>query len=718
MTARVRRGLAAAALAVLACAGLLPPGGPGGPTSATAGPGGPTSATAAAEPSDPIVRSRVTVSIDAVTPAVLRPGDDLTVTAQLRNDGDEPLDGVTAVLRLNRFRPASRDELESWITGSSGAIGSRVAVGTPQSLAPGATAHVSLTVPSSGIRLLDVPGTWGPRGLAVQAVDATGDQLGVQRTFALWQRDEVVPQVRVALLAPVTATATATDELERATAQGARLRELVDLAAADPDLELAVDPALLAAAQEGGQRAVAWADDLVAALGRRDSYALPWSDPDLAAIAHADSPSLLTAARDLAATSGLAEQPARTDVLWAPGAGLDQVTADSAAASGARALVVDPNTLQADGGVGTARVDLETANGNLAALVPDGLLTDLFVEPGRVEAGATTATAVQRLLAELAVLAHDGSTDPRYVLLAPGRDWSPDPELVTALLDALRHSPWSRLVPVSAVLGAADDGVERDALPERAVAGLELSADEVRGLAGALDETTAFATAIGDAGMTDGLAQRVLAPLSVGRRSDEAGRSALVRDVVTAATRERTGLSLAPAPDLNIISASASVRFVMRNDLTVPATVAVQVEPRKACLRPARSDAVTVDPGSEQAVVVELVAAANCDVTVDAHVVGAQGEAVGEGVEFSARVTPTIEDVSTIVVGVLLALGMLLGIVRTARRGRSARRGARRVAEEDVPTLPVLGGEVLAPDGPRDGSPAESSTQPPADGPR
>ena len=72
---------------------------------------------------------------------------------------------------------------------------------------------------------------------------------------------------------------------------------------------------------------------------------------------------------------------------------------------------------------------------------------------------------------------------------------------------------------------------------------------------------------------------------------------------------------------------------------------------------------------------------------------------------------PTVENVGTGVVGALLALGLVLGIVRTVRRGQSARRGSRRAAEDEVRSLPVLGGDTgpapggSASEGPSQGGP-------------
>ena len=64
---------------------------------------------------------------------------------------------------------------------------------------------------------------------------------------------------------------------------------------------------------------------------------------------------------------------------------------------------------------------------------------------------------------------------------------------------------------------------------------------------------------------------------------------------------------------------------------------------------------------------------------------------MSQPVAFTARVTPTIESVGTIVVGILLAIGLVLGIARTIRRGQSARRGSR--VDVEKPPVPVPGGD-------------------------
>jgi hypothetical protein len=174
------------------------------------------------------------------------------------------------------------------------------------------------------------------------------------------------------------------------------------------------------------------------------------------------------------------------------------------------------------------------------------------------------------------------------------------------------------------------------------------------------------------------------------------GRAALVDAVDETVTARTSGLSIAPLSDLNVISARSELRVTVRNALAVPATVHVVVSPRKACLQADPTDPLTVDAHDDKSVVVVLHATANCEVTVVAALTNPAGQVVSAPVDFQARVAPTIESVGTIVVGVLLAIGLVLGIARTVRRGQSARRGARleeEAARDDAPlALAPLGG--------------------------
>jgi hypothetical protein len=336
---------------------------------------------------------------------------------------------------------------------------------------------------------------------------------------------------------------------------------------------------------------------------------------------------------------------------------------------------------------------VQTTDGAVTAYAPDATLTRLFTSPEGVDPEATTATTVQRALAELAVVTRESETDQPHLLIAPGRTWDPDAAAVAALTTAFVDAPWVRLTPPSTLLSSTAPDA-RGELPTEAVHADELAPSSVRALANARERAVAFAGVTTEpAVLLDGVDVEVLSPLSVAWRVAPVGRDALVSSVVADVDARTAGLTIAPVNDLLVTAANSPMSIVVRNQLTVPATVLVSVTPRKACLEVGEVEPVVVDAESETNVRVPLHARANCSVEVTAQLTATDGLAVSPSVLFTAQVAPTIESIGTIVVGVLLAIGLVLGIVRTVRRGQSARRGARTEAEAGTSTsLPVLGG--------------------------
>ncbi|UZN03358.1 DUF6049 family protein [Cellulomonas sp. S1-8] len=654
----------------------------------------------------------VRVQITDITPAVLRPGEDLVVRARLTNTSTEEITQPRAAVRLERIRPGSRADLQTWL--DSPATGNRVGdraawVAADAPLAPGASVDLEVVVPADDIGLLDRPDTWGARGLVVEATEGPRARAGLQRSFVLWATGDDVAQARVSVLAPVVGPAAVPEGVD-VTAPGATLTELVQpgnrlgavlqIARTSPDVALVVDPALVATARDGTGAVAAWGDAIAAASVGRDVVSLPWSDPDLTALAHADATDLLTAAVDASAAAvgatagGGTPIAARTDVLWAAGPTTDQATVDLAAQAGAQVLVMAPGDVPTDVDAVGARTPLTTAGGTIVGLVPDATLTTLLADPEQLDPEASTATVVQRVLAELSVLAHGSDEGLQHVLVALPRDATPDPALVEAVLDAVQGSPWSRTAPLTALLGSADTDDGRAAPPVFAAVPDALAADQVRRLAASRSATIDFATVTDDpASLLAGVDAAVLAPLATAWREDPVAREELVGAVVETVDARRVGLTLAPASTQNLISSDNEVRFSVRNDLPAAASVRVQATPRKACLRTEPSATVVVPAGDEETVPLAVHAIANCEVVVEAVLTSVDGTPLAEPVTFVVRASPTIESVGTAVVGALLALGLVLGVVRTVRRGQSARRGARRVADDaGTRPLPVLGG--------------------------
>lgn len=200
-TAGRARAVAAAVLA--ACVVVLP----GAP--ALAAPTTPAT-TAAVVPAAPSTEDLpVTVAVTAVSPQVVQPGQDVTVTATLRNDGDEVVESPRASVRIYRYRMSTREQVDAWAeAGESSPIGDVAATTELDApLAPGATTTVQVTVPAADIRLSRTDDAWGPRGLTLDVGDGR-QRVGVDRTYLLWDSADEVPAAHVAVLAPVVGPAT------------------------------------------------------------------------------------------------------------------------------------------------------------------------------------------------------------------------------------------------------------------------------------------------------------------------------------------------------------------------------------------------------------------------------------------------------------------------------------------------------------------------------
>ncbi|MGN8244332.1 DUF6049 family protein [Cellulomonas soli] len=721
-----------------------------------------TGSTAAAAPAPGTVATAeddalaVTVQITAVTPAVLRPGEDLVVRATVRNDGETTIERPQASVLINRVRSTTRADLQAWTDlAPTAAAGRRVvqdALTGP--LAPGSSAVVELTVPADAMGLLEYADAWGPRGLAVEVSDGSR-RVGLQRTFLLWMTTDEPEPTRLSVLLPVVGPATTgageattttddgtdqgtdatadatpggttpeesaaaqqlTAELEDLTGPQGRLTALLTITRTHPGVGWAVDPALLQQAAAGGTRAQDWVEQVTGTLTGRDVFALPWSDPDLSAAAHAGQGDLVGVARDLSAATStdLVGVTPRTDLLWAPPTGTDKTTAALAAELGAGTLVVGPDLLAPTDEKVTAgaRAAVDTDSGSIAALVPDATLDALLTDPTSVQAGATSATTVQRVLAETAIVSREDTTAVRHLLIAPGRAWQPDVPAVTAVLDALERASWVQVTPVSTLIGSSDTGAARTDLPASDRAETVMPVAEVQALTAAHDAAQAFATVSADpVTLLAGVDQSLVAPLAVAWREDPAGRALLVQQALADTRTRLTGLTIAPLSNAKIISARSPVRVVVRNDLPTDVTVQVELRPAKACLSTDGPVTATVAAGTEETVPVTLIAAANCDVRVDAVLTTTTGQVVAPVVTFVAWASPTIEDVGTIVVGVLLAVGLILGVVRTVRRGQSARRGARTEAEA-IATGGVATVGVLGKSGPPTGATATTPPHP------
>lgn len=673
----------------------------------------------------------ISVAITAVTPQILKPGQDLTVTATLRNDGDEAIAAPHASIRIYRYRLSSREQLTAWADGGSrspvGDVAATALLEAP--LEPGGTATVQVQVPADAVGLLRTEDAWGPRGITLDVGDGAR-RIGIDRTFLLWSSAETVPTARVGVLSPVVGPATgpaatpagdgegaaqpgstpsaapeaatvtpdddavrSDDALTALTTASGRLTRLLQSTVTFPFVSWALDPALVESASTRSHATQAWLSDLTAAAAGREVLRLPWADPDLTAIAHAGSggaasTDLLDLARGV--TGSVEDSPlwtAAQPVLWSADDVPDQITADRVATSGGGApLVIGPEAPAKGARAPGNPATVTASTGEVVALVPDQTLSTLLAGPPSAESAPTAATAAQRMLAETAVLARSDDAASTYVLATTPRTWEPATAVVTAQLTALHDAPWVATATVADMLAGRPDGAgsDRADLPQFERSGTELTPAWVTAISAEWRAATEFAAVVADSdALLDGLDGDLLAPLAVAWRDDPDGRTVAVNAALAESKAHQTGLSVLLNEQFTVISSSAQVSVTVHNDLDQDARVRVEIRPRKGCLDTTRSQPVDVAANAETPVKLTLRATANCDVKVDVSLVSETGRVLADPVTFTARVAPTIESVGSIVVGVLLALALAFGIWRTVRRGQTSRRGARVAADAE-----------------------------------
>ncbi|MGC5165371.1 DUF6049 family protein [Luteimicrobium sp. DT211] len=744
-TARTARSaLAALLLAVLA--GVFLP-----TTTATAGtPGGAmtgsatTSATAASVPS--ATKAAVTATLVSISPAVARPGEDVTVVVEVHNGTKKAIAEPRASLSLNRYRPSTRADVETWAEAAPDAdVGPVLAAeDDPHALAPGATWRATVTADAATLGLTAV---WGPRPLAVTITDGAGTspttapRLAVVRSFLLWYpvgadgaagSSETVTPVNLSVAVPITGPAldaaddkASTTALEAATS--GRLGRVVDATSAAAGVTWVADPALVASASTAGGGAASWAREVCSLAKSHDTYLLPAFDTDASALAHAghDLPrgsSAVTTARCGASETETDLRRVWNDGLAWPATGTPDKVTFAAAVRSDRPLVLTRST--EDGSLSPvaptsktpdAVTTVETDAGDATALVADDQLSSLLARSD------DTATALQLVLAQTAVVARQADADPAdaaQLLATLPRTWDPDPATASAELDALAAVPWIALQPLSTLAKAQPDDVARRAPVAAAASSKELDPDSVDALLSARTSVGRFATVADDpTALTAPIEADTLAPLAVASRSDTTARTEAVRAALQAARAVTSSVSVVGGSTLNIISAQGDLPVTVRNQLDQPARVRVELHSTDPKLSVLKTPEVTVAAHDSATVGVPVRAIGNGNVSAYVELLTPGGSSITTAPAFDVRVRASWETVATTVIVVLLGLGLVAGIWRTVRRGRSSARVTRAQAPEaEVAGTPEATGQVpVAPSSPGTvGPPGPPSPEVPA----
>ncbi|MDD9205506.1 DUF6049 family protein, partial [Georgenia sp. 10Sc9-8] len=168
------------------------------------------------------------VEITEISPAVLRPGDDLTVRGTVANPSDDDVPTAEMRLRMQYSTPISRSMLDRWLDPASGSATHLLAEEEVGVVPAGASRAFAVTLPADELPLSESAAAWGPRGIEVEVID--GDRrTGTDRSFAVWYPDVAVEPTTISVLVPVVPTAgELAQDRDVASASAPRLTALVD----------------------------------------------------------------------------------------------------------------------------------------------------------------------------------------------------------------------------------------------------------------------------------------------------------------------------------------------------------------------------------------------------------------------------------------------------------------------------------------------------------
>lgn len=476
----------------------------------------------------------------------------------------------------------------------------------------------------------------------------------IQRLAGVDDTDvEVAPPIDLAIVA-VTPAPDPGDEASGDVAR-ARLDESIELAAqvAAP-VTLEVPPPLVAdaaATPEGSQR-------LAAALEGDELVALPLLPLDVSsavAAGRADAYTRLVRSGEDVLTDAVPTVPSRRDV-WITTDPLSAEGAQHLRDLGTRFVVIDPELYAA-----TISDDLPPTDRFVEAELPDGgtlpfLVVDALSEQltpqaaDRILRDSTStewgvATLAEMLVAQTAQDARVAASGrpiapPRRsrVLTTPDLA-SPDPRLLQAMTDLVSTTPSVRFTAASALTGVTDvvlEGGEPVTVQLPDVAGpslearielLDLTALELASVASMLPPDDPRPAAWN--AELDSL-------ISTGYTDDEV--DAATTALLAEAAEFRNAVQLPEPFTFTLTGRSGTIEIRIANTLDEPLDVIVQLDAPRITF-PDGDQRVTLRPLDETSVIVPVVAESNGTSSINLVVTTPAGEALGEPITLTARVT-------------------------------------------------------------------------------
>ena len=638
--------------------------------------------------------------ISRLDPLIPAPQDELKVTAVLRNNTDQPLTRVTALLRVGSAVLTSSQDVVNVASGEFRPRLPIVRYSTTSPVPAGEERSFTMQLPMAELGLTD-PGAYP---VAVEAVDVGQGSVAYTPTLLPWMPNGSYEEpTRVSWLWPLALPpARAPNSLITDPALGqqfsdeGRLSAL--LAAATPfasQLSWVLDPqtqqtadVLSAAHQVVGARgpedrpaepgASAWLTALRSELSTRttDVSAMGYAFPDTTSLVAAGLTSDVVLATTTAA--GQVEEQlgrtVRTGFSWLPAGPTTQESLNVLRGAGATTVVLDPAAVTSDGSGAVAT--LATDSGEITGLIGDAglsLAMDYLDDP-------TRGPVLGRQLLLAATAAATVSIPGGTMAVVPPVTWSPSAQTAAATLTAATSAPWLRLVPLVDLLAepvadrpnarlVAGDSGETTGLTETQTFGITLGSYAVAVLGQVTDQPSPAIQRFRESLLRSG---------SAWWRDQPASGDVQLGQTLSQVNEEQGKLAISTAGTITFPGDQGRVPVTVSNDLDVPANVQVQLtsDPEYR-LQSEPVGQLQVPAGQRVSLEVPVTVVGSQPVQVSAQLLTPEGLNYGEPEQFQLRSTAYSRVAQWVIIGALVLLAALVvrsvtGRIRASRADGSA----------------------------------------------
>lgn len=647
----------------------------------------------------------VSVTVTPAGSSSLRPGEDLALTVTVHNGTSATVGLGTLDVSLAQRALTTRPALENWLRPEKNSNGGDRLLRTPMTaqITPGATLTMPVTVPAADIGLTE-RNAWGARGIA--ATVTVDDEKTEGRGTFVWDLGETVTPVTLATIVPITTPETTdgvltADSLQEFTASAGTLSTQLDAVINRP-IAIAIDPRIIASIRVLGSAAptsaVNWLDRLSTATN--DIFPLRYADSDASTEVQAGAQTLLdplsfdsiidaanfvvTSETD-APTSPVTPTPTestvptmaellawnytQTDLVWPRQGSVARTDLKAFTANGLPTTIVSSDNVRQSDSVTPNSVFTHTDG---RGLVADSTLSDAIAAAAQAPTDALWRASVDEASSLLAIVSAEDVRSARTLLATMDRDPASAGSRLGETLDALTGLPWS----TAGTLGAALSAPAATTVQFRSQSESEDRLNPIRQLLQAENDVTAFAASVEDP-LTVTADQRLslLALLSTNWSQQPDTWAEAVAASLTDSRAILGSVSVTTRGPINVAADKVDFPITLRNELSQPVTVRVQVVPSNGRLLVESDIDATINANSAQTITVPVTAAVgNGEVVLRVTMFSPAGVSVGQPAVIAVNVHADWEGIGAWVVASIAFLFFGFGIWRNIARRRKERR--------------------------------------------